>query len=1721
MNLHTVLGEGKYEILLFLQADAEEIEMIAEVGGVDLTVHLNVNPVMERPDRFNCEAGRVPHDLTELVDAGGFLMYFDKVFVDVYAGTVVSRLEVFKASVLRVTSVEPAGISVQILLKKGENGVSMSENIGGSEGLLLELSAAVYYLEISFKNSILDSDNSKFCETISLQVGLSPISAVKSLISDYKLKECQDSSKALTELFNTFASELSEQFDLLPKSNIFTLPLQDLVKSEQNLFTSSFTLTKSTNIYFEIFSDFIISNLSFIISKGQNSQIKITEKGAKSFNKELSAGKYFFTILSAPTAMGSVPDKSSNVLEKCVAFQLRLKATLDICKDFEGRVLPTSLNTLGLLGLRDTPQSYLATTVLFGSDFLMESTIISSEFYLAGPSFIRVSVSSANEPLQIRILQGSTILSKSGSVSSKAPYSYSISLSLNQHISYSIVIEHYQVQCTFITLLLEIIPIERLPDVDQCTEKIPNQNLIQERTLGYSEVFEILGPSGFSSTTQEPVFTYLQNKAKKSKFSIALNITSKAAIVTSSLTAKFIQAGLGFQLQSDSEILQWGTYKAPHRNELSSIVLSQGEYEIIIIENAKALWKSCVEFRASLLIEDLGLWDDISNLVKKTGTCSYPDQPNSLQVVGQMERGEMHWNKKLPNDLLTLQTEFQVSIYTDSLVNVFVPRQNDVVYTIAVGDESKMSFYEYSRRVELAPNDYKIIVKYEFASRFPKPNTCPSFEVDLEILPTARFEEISKQYKCITTDTLPSVLPDSKANFLIFGPLDHIFSLGLAAPTLIKIYFSYLSILSGYVKIDFYDADNGLLGQSKNLENWGMLSVEVPEGSYNIRIYTLQSITFSCWPLEIRVATSSEKVCPGGILPFSLTSPDSIAYGGPQAKDGSISFNGQFKIAEENPKEILKISAPVASTVRILTLSSESLQVDSAIYTNNQYDRPLGFSNNKSKSSSFLIELPGQHEPYQLILSFIVKDSGSCLHYTLKIVVEPSDRVKNLLECKVNVHDNLLPLTFIDLSQNSLYGNDEFAIFDKWVIGENLPDGVISKGNKNTKFVFKISVKVPSAGRISIQVNYDFLTNDIQLELKQAENRIALGLWEIISDDELADTENFSSSISEFPVAAGTYEIYLKQGDFASKLIQKYSDISICFPFSFFIEYSTAPTLQLNYISNVNPPQVSHHNPLKSLQLTLTFHQPLQVPITTSTFFLSSDSQEIFPIYVSRDPENLKVKLKFPKSALKIGQCYELKLNTKEFVSDGLSHVYCCSNCKCNPNASAECTKNSQCVCPEPYAGNNCYACVEGFELKKDVCEEIPDLNPSIVLLDLDAPIVITKEDIVKLYVEFSSAPFGNDGVKVSLLHPEAIIKTFVLVTGIDEIPPANIFPLNKGGLKWVLEYNPKQFEYGKTYNLKVYLKNLQTSAGMNFANSFNEILQINIAETDPDLGLCGSHGKIKGIICECDMLYTGHNCQNCIEGYMLNDSDNCEVLPQDDLVDLQAKLKSVIPNVYSIAPQGTQITIQVELNQKAYNANGHIIDSLSNAQNVQSAFVLKQVKKEKYIKPIQVKNSDNHGINWKIFFATEDLKENSVYSLVQVKGFLYTEEGKLFSPPDIELPRFQIGIVLDCHHGWQEQDYCVCEEKYKGFLCEECEVGFFYSLQEGCIEKKLEKNYFSQKKESEGLGLFEYFAIYLAVAVGFVIGFQYLMKNRESNSEFEMVPGEDLEDEGIDLHMT
>ncbi|CAG9318457.1 unnamed protein product [Blepharisma stoltei] len=1057
ITLYTGFSTGDFYLTIFYAGmTSEEKEMLKSIGNkIPFSIHANLEPVLDKEDRFNCEAAHIPHSLNSpgLLDSKGFLRYSDRLIADFFSPIQYTEFEISQKSVIRIVTVEPSGIDVDILLKE-LNGkeIEKSSATGESEGILKVINEGKYRIEYRLANSLMSNPRHKFCETFMLEIGISPFEAVEGLVEYLGLNSCRDDSDELQNEFlkiNTILSSKNANFEMnADDKKFYKVPIKSIWIGEEEVFRANFNIETTAYCYFDIYSDFVINDFTISLEKqiskkkrpelirGDTSDmLKLGKHNRRSFQGELGPGIYTFKIWTGPTSKEIVygesvvktkKDSNLNILPNCGAFQLRIhvfavkeeKLRNWACYEKDAQLIPSTFNTLDKLGVKDTPTGLLPATQYFSLNIVAPNSKqndISHDitFYFEAETFLRVIIESQSSPMKISLKKGSKIEIIDESATKRLPSIYSLNQVLEKHQLYTLEISYYPINsdfCHTYTALISLIPTADIEKgyLKSCTNLLPDANFITERLLDTStfSLFGFNNENGLSSLSNEPSYQFLQS-CKPLKIEIPFTVTTEAAMMTGHLQSNFALSGIILELAQDDEIVHWGSFYASHRFELPPIPVPKGEYTLIIEEIEKSAIKTCASFSASVIAEDVSLWDDLEALVRKTETCAYIDQPQSLNLVGQLQSGNLHWHKLLKLDTILESTSFEFSVFQDSIIRVFIVPQTEILFTINLikksrpierlftVDISQLSDGLHSR---ISPGDYILEITYSSEYGMTSHKLCPTFEMDLDIKLLKDYNKLASKFICSGTAELPTVF-DGKTSISEMSymhnskPLNHLIEVNLDKDTEIEARIAFENIFSGYISMELLK-NNAVIGKSVGIENFSELLLPLPKGNYKLQIISSYNAELpnACWPLELSIQTEESKLelpVVGAMLPGSLKSKDAEAFGGPQAKDGSIDFEGTFIIKENIDSEVMKIYAPEHATVNIKTVSnSPDVMIESGIYQDKNFREPLDIIKHRKGFKSHFYELQPRKEPYYLLLTYTKEQSfKKSTTFDLKIVI--------------------------------------------------------------------------------------------------------------------------------------------------------------------------------------------------------------------------------------------------------------------------------------------------------------------------------------------------------------------------------------------------------------------------------------------------------------------------------------------------------------------------------------------------------------------------------------------------------------------------------------------------------------------------------------------------------------------------------------------------------------
>ena len=175
-------------------------------------------------------------------------------------------------------------------------------------------------------------------------------------------------------------------------------------------------------------------------------------------------------------------------------------------------------------------------------------------------------------------------------------------------------------------------------------------------------------------------------------------------------------------------------------------------------------------------MEDITYSSDISSMIKKTEACEYSDQPETLNIQGQLDSDNFHIHKILPMETIYGQTLLEFYVKADSIIALYIIKRHNVDYIINLsrGDDSNKVATGYtSIYAPLKPGTYVIEILYSSEYQLPSSRLCPGFEIDLSIIGLDEYKKITKQYSCTTSQGIPDRIKAATATqYMVFGEIN-------------------------------------------------------------------------------------------------------------------------------------------------------------------------------------------------------------------------------------------------------------------------------------------------------------------------------------------------------------------------------------------------------------------------------------------------------------------------------------------------------------------------------------------------------------------------------------------------------------------------------------------------------------------------------------------------------------------------------------------------------------------------------------------------------------------------------------------------------------------------------------------------------------------------------------------------------------------------------------
>lgn len=1299
LSLNAIASPGEYKIMIFYVDSPGDNFVFKQIGEiVQVSLYASFIPLVEKEDRVNCKAGVLPRHLDQDGLAfNGFVRYSDHIVADFSADVQMTSFRVTEESVLRIVTVQDAGLSVKVELRDVSHKVIKESVLNHESNSLVDvLDEGLYHITLSEAGSISEDTSNKFCETFLIDIGLSPRLALKEMTKLHSV--CEDEA-GLNELIESIPASLAKdgRFELLP-DRVFSLSHPK--DGHEIVYHANIEFSSMVYAYFEIFSDFVAHDLLILLT---NKNDEVYHNYEHSYLQgSLKPGKYqIMVLLRSPIAGIKETD--------CVSFNLNIKIvntskkTLEKwkCTNFNTYSLPSTLNTLDKLGNRGTDQGSLPVTSLFNKKMLAPNSELDiydkTRFVVERESVVKVMTESLDGIMKLVLKSNEQVVTAHEPETRTYPLVFALSGVVQPGVEYEVQVFYYPRDtkiCHTYTMVLEIYP----NVAEQCEVHEPDQSAILHRTVD-SIHFNFVDDTGLSP--ELPKFSYSRSKKLYSK-SIELEILDEFAMVSGYLISN--NYGLTFEIYREGTLVEWGEFEASHRYQLRPIKLYKGKYQIQIKDLFTSKSGECIKFSLAILVESYTFSKNNVNLMRKTETCIFPDPPYTLNFAGLLETGKAHVHQKINANFY--KHYISIEIKEKSVLRVFIqPKEfRDLTLTLKAKNSqselvsNKIKTLSDGLHTVIEKGTYRLEITNERTTSLPE--GCDFIEFDIEVMTEKELKSLSKQYDCKSSSKL-SELTYMQDICIVYDSSDPdnsaFFSLTEASE--ISIYLSYANVLSGHLSILLSSATESQISRSLGGENIAQLKARLEPGTYQLDLIasTSASTPTGCWPLSISLSSSSNSdSCSYSPLPSRLIS----TYGGPQQADGSVTFRGRFRSGSS--PDVLFIEIPKNSIIRLTAVSrTPELFIEFIVYRDSKLKDKVGYSQGTLNKVSLILNLNALASGYYVVVSYIGQSSKDCLSFDMKVQVETMSTVRKLLQCSTAPQASLLPKSKFDFSSKpEKYEKDDLVMLGSWIRGSTaLP--VAAKAADLT-LNYSIEVTLNDKGIISASILHDFLTSLYVIKLYSDSDLLATSSWELDLDLDLqADNRfNFATSLAGEVLDPGKYTLVIKTGVSNKLLLSKFADTSICFPFAFELEYVPFD-FSKNQLVQVYPESIQEHQLKEPLVLRITFRDPVEFP----SFFLSSKPDEhIYPSKVKQTERSDMVIAEFSAKGFVPGACYKLKLIEENFETQGLYHEYCMAGCDCNPVGFKACLADLKCICESPYTGAKCFDCVEGYSMDGGYC---------------------------------------------------------------------------------------------------------------------------------------------------------------------------------------------------------------------------------------------------------------------------------------------------------------------------------------------------------------------------------------------------------------------------------
>lgn len=1340
-----VLEPGDYLLWLFEFVGEKDASLSS---CTPFTLKLSVK-LESSPENFvNCEAPALPDNLIPGLypNPEGYLYYREHPLLQLSEGEHDMPFSLRQNSFFRCY-VSPHRVDIDLKITNLETLqiVDYAFSWGGDELLVSYLPPGDYNFTVIYFGRY----EPRFCETFEIEIAIAPVNNFTSNFS-----YCYDSNN---NVLNTFPDLSNLQRSLDDPGHNFTFPLSTYYYSfnssyrERTIQLTNFSLSVPSVIHLQLGDNFLMSDMEIYLYTYVGNETGTFHgyhlRNFEVLNTQLESGSYGLGIATGPSHKNLLPN-----YPPCGVYTLEFYIVPLVNADpcWEHFRAPRTLNSppyLGNSGVMHINQHWLvpfrrgqwttsetiSINVPVTSIFRVwtEPHVVDIDFYLyisGNPTPIDSTILFNQEEELIDILYA------------------------NQTYNLQIVYYHWashnghsnDPNCFTYNIELAISPLPAVVITDPCDPYLPNVTTIPN-----------YDPQNYQPFYIKDTFNYMQT-ADGLSVQLPFSVTTDLIYFRAAVTYDFVWSDISLRLWVNNETAVYSKNEY-NKHDFETMLLGPGNYSLEIYEPAIMEiphYRQCVEFTLEIGYESSSNPSDDPTTILGCHHDMFPPSLSSIPFISPLSGNRTYISRKFLVNVDDRQDGFEFNLTTRSILTMFVPMLTSVDVDIYLYNgtfanpgsvlESKNGFAEEALYDVLAPGPYFIRTRYYGfrGSSLPPASQCLSFPAEISIAPVTYLESIPSLAQSCSTTYPPTILqPDSSSGAEL---LQNITLTGLSSSNKLSTRVQFTINADAaylYFELGSYFASRGLsLDMSGSVDeglptlvqktyypilgyNTQVFNKLLLRGNYTITIHDPNPVNsmeqhLSCSPYAIAyefntTSVPSDYCDETEVLPTDLFSDagGSQPYGGPQATDGSIRLYGEhflLDIANRRDNFIL-FDAPVDCFMRVYARSDPSTDLDFFIYNN--ASRPAGsmifYSLSTNVYESALVRLPNQTDPYLLdVYIFRMSQHNTCPTFYFETAIKPVEVVEDELACPVTLPDPEVPETSYDFSGGYAWEWGDF-IFTNTRIQGNTVGGI---------FTYRITLtNVLRNATLFVFLGYDFLANDFQLTLTNADTDEVVALGEPVGSDDRDMLYNFYNTLFADMTVPGTYYLDISE-DLSNKNLGMNQ---YCHKFTFFMSgfMDTLP-----YIQYVEPAHGSNLNPHEPLVVTIYFSEPVQSFNTTfslATYLqnqnivylypVSSPATHLFPSAAHFDVSYMTLEVTFPAN-FQQGLSYILYIDTTKFQSqtgvtfDNSSSVWTYSMTDCSCSGHGHCDNTYQCVCNLGYTGYQCSICDDGYHAAGGDC---------------------------------------------------------------------------------------------------------------------------------------------------------------------------------------------------------------------------------------------------------------------------------------------------------------------------------------------------------------------------------------------------------------------------------